>query len=30
MGVLIASSLLRLAKVGVVAENTIGERSSDG
>lgn len=30
MGVLMASSLLRFAKVGVVAENTMGERSSEG
>lgn len=30
MGVLMASSFLRVAKVGVVAENTIGERNSEG
>lgn len=30
MGVLIDSSLLRVAKVGVVAESTMGERSSEG
>ena len=30
MGVLMESSFRRLAKVGVVADRTIGERSSEG